>query len=108
MFTHEPYNLNNFMQMNANCPVCHLQFEVEPGFFWGAMYVSYSLSVTFMLLIGGAILLLSNGEAGFWTYIIPIVGTLLIGSPLTYRYARVLMLYFFSPIKFNKNLVVKS
>ena len=108
LFTHGAYNLSKFMEMKSHCPVCNLQFEVEPGFFWGAMYVSYALTVGMMLVIGGAILLISSGNAGFWTYIIPIVGTMVISSPLTYRYARLLMVYFFSPFKFKIELANKK
>src|ERR1700758_311318 len=31
--------------MNTTCPVCGHRFEREPGFFQGAMYVSYTLGV---------------------------------------------------------------
>ncbi|GAB3978960.1 hypothetical protein GCM10028806_43230 [Spirosoma terrae] len=31
--------------MHENCPVCGLRYEAEPGFFTGAMYVSYALYV---------------------------------------------------------------
>ncbi len=108
LFTHGAYNLSKFMEMETHCPVCDLQFEIEPGFFWGAMYVSYFLTVGMMLVIGGAILIFSHGNAGFWTYIIPIISTMIGASPLTYRYARLLMLYFFSPIKFNYKLANKK
>jgi hypothetical protein len=108
MFLHPAWKLNKFTEMETHCPVCDLQFEIEPGFFWGAMYVSYALTVAMMLIIGGAVLLLTNGRAGFWTYIIPIIGTLIICSPLTYRYARVVMLYFFSPVRFNPDLANKK
>lgn len=30
---------------NTNCSHCNLKFEKEPGFFIGAMYVSYGLAV---------------------------------------------------------------
>ena len=107
MFNYPFYNLKKFMEMDTNCKVCGLKYEVELGFFWGAMYVSYALTVGLMLVIGGLILFLSGGEAGFYTYIIPIVSALILSSPLTFRYARVLMLYFFSPIRFNPDLAKK-
>lgn len=107
MFNYPFYNLKKFMEMDTNCKVCGLKYEVELGFFWGAMYVSYAITVGLMLVIGGLILLLSDGKAGFYTYIIPIVSALILSSPLTFRYARVLMLYFFSPIRFNPDLVKK-
>ena len=34
-----------FSATNEFCPQCGLRFEAEPGFFWGAMYVSYGLNV---------------------------------------------------------------
>ena len=33
------------------CKNCSFQFEIEPGFWFGAMYVSYALSVFFSLLV---------------------------------------------------------
>src|SRR5689334_512492 len=34
-----------FLAMNEKCPVCGLRFEREPGYFLGAMYFSYLLSI---------------------------------------------------------------
>jgi hypothetical protein len=108
MYTHSFYNLKHFTGMNETCPVCKIKFEVEPGFFWGAMYVSYAFSVAIMLSIGGTILFLSHGKADFWSYIIPIVSSYILFSPLSYRYARVVMIYLFSAIEFNPDLAKKS
>lgn len=108
MFKYGAYNLKKFSQMHEHCPVCNLKFEIEPGFFWGGMYVSYAFSVAIMLVMGGAILLLSDGKAGFWTYIIPIIGSFIGLSPVSYRMARVFMIHFFSPIRFNPKLANKN
>ncbi len=35
----------NFPKMNSHCTHCGTAFEKEPGFFVGAMYVSYGLGV---------------------------------------------------------------
>lgn len=32
-------------KMRENCEVCHYKFDREPGYFLGAMYVSYGLAV---------------------------------------------------------------
>ena len=37
--------------MRDACPVCGLRFEREPGYFLGAMYVSYGLSIPPVLLL---------------------------------------------------------
>ncbi|MDZ4666661.1 MAG: DUF983 domain-containing protein [bacterium] len=107
MFNYPFWSLTKFMEMDTNCKVCGLKYEIEPGFFWGAMYVSYAITVGLMLVLGGSILWLTNGKAGFWTYIIPIISALILTSPITYRYARVLMLHLFSPIEFNPDKVKK-
>lgn len=31
--------------MNTNCPNCDYKFEIEPGFFIGALYVSYAFTI---------------------------------------------------------------
>lgn len=94
--------------MNETCPVCKLKFEIEPGFFWGSMYISYAFSVALMLIIGGTILLISHGKADFWTYIIPIISSFILFAPLSYRYSRVIMIHLFSPIRFNPKLAKKD
>jgi len=108
MFNYPAYNLKKFMDMDATCKVCGLTYEIEPGFFWGAMYISYAITTGMMLVLGGFILWVSSGNADFWGYVIPIVSAMLLSAPLTYRYARVLMLHIFSPIQFNPDLAKKG
>ncbi len=40
-----PYHLKNVLKMNENCSSCGLKYQIEPSFFYGAMYVSYGLNV---------------------------------------------------------------
>jgi len=42
-----------FPKMHERCPVCDLKFEREPGYFLGAMYVSYALALVIVALIAG-------------------------------------------------------
>jgi len=39
-----------FPRMHESCPVCDLKFEREPGYFLGAMYVSYAIGVVIVAL----------------------------------------------------------
>ena len=105
MFKKSALKLNGFTEMFDTCSVCGLTYEVEPGFFWGAMYVSYGITTGMMLVIGVLVYTISNHEARFWGYIIPIFLAMFLSIPFTYRYSRVLMLYYFSPVSFNKDLV---
>jgi uncharacterized protein (DUF983 family) len=40
-----------FPKMRERCPVCNLKFDREPGYFLGAMYVSYGLGIVIVTLI---------------------------------------------------------
>ena len=42
---HNPYIITQTMKMHENCSHCGLKYKVEPNFFFGAMYVSYGISV---------------------------------------------------------------
>lgn len=102
MFKHPATDLKRFMEMHEFCPTCGLRFEIEPGFFWGAMYVSYALTTGIMLVTCG-ILLLGFNDPDFWVYVVSITGIVLVTLPWIFRYSRVLMLYLFSPVRFDKN-----
>ena len=40
-----PLHLTKVLKMNENCSHCGLRYQLEPSFFYGAMYVSYGLNV---------------------------------------------------------------
>ena len=40
-----------FPKMHERCPVCDLKFNREPGYFLGAMYISYGLGIVIVALI---------------------------------------------------------
>ena len=44
-----------FPKMHERCPVCDLKFDREPGYFLGAMYVSYGLGIGVIALIATVI-----------------------------------------------------
>ena len=43
--TNNPYNFKHFDEMNRSCSHCGESFMREPGFYIGAMYISYAISV---------------------------------------------------------------
>jgi uncharacterized protein (DUF983 family) len=51
-----------FPKMFERCPVCDLKFEREPGYFLGAMYISFALGVLVMAPIAIFLWLLT----GWW------------------------------------------
>lgn len=81
-----PYKLNTLYKMNETCSHCKTRYQIEPSFFYGAMYVGYGLTVA----IGVAIFVTLNvifGVAVLPTFISIIVGIILL-TPVTSRTAR--------------------
>ncbi|MDB4196511.1 DUF983 domain-containing protein, partial [Flavobacteriaceae bacterium] len=35
---------------NDHCEQCKFKYEIEPGFWFGAMYVSYGIAVVFLII----------------------------------------------------------
>lgn len=103
MFETGPYHLVRFHHMNTYCPNCQLQLEPEPGFYQGAMYVSYGFTVAFMVIIS-IILYYLAGNPSEWTYIGVVVGFMVIILPLNYRFSRILFLYMFGGISYDEKL----
>ena len=104
MFKYKLLAFKSPLAVEDKCSVCNLKYEIEPGFFWGAMYFSYAFSVGMFLILSGIIYFIDS-EAPFWVYITTIVISTLLTSPLFYRYARVLMLHMFGEISYNPNYI---
>lgn len=100
VFTHPAYNLSKFDHMHEQCPVCGMYYEVEIGFFWGAMYISYGFSVGIVALVGVLLYTLAN-DPPIWVYLAAVTFIVISTTPLLFRYARILMLHLFSGVKFD-------
>jgi uncharacterized protein (DUF983 family) len=94
-----PYKLGSLYKMNETCSHCHTQYMIEPSFFYGAMYVSYGLTVA----IGVAIFVTLNVILGLevLTTFIGIVIGIIVLMPITARLARNIYINMF--IHFDKN-----
>lgn len=100
LFTHPWWNIFKFDKMYEHCSECGLRYEREPGFFYGAMYVSYAFTVGIML-VGGFVIYNFFGDPEPLGYIIPIVLISLLFVPFNFRISRVLFLYLFSGISYK-------
>lgn len=40
----------SLLRMNETCPLCEHRFQREPGYFLGAMYISYPMSVVVLAI----------------------------------------------------------
>ena len=80
------YHLKNIYKMHEKCSHCGLHYQIEPSFFYGAMYVSYGLTVA----IGVAVFIIAKIFLGLdlMTSFIAIIAGLLILMPITARLSR--------------------
>lgn len=93
-----PYtNLTKISDMPTNCPVCNQNYTPETGFYFGAAYVSYALTVAF----GVALLVASFvfGVREFKTFMWIIGIGLVILAPLTLRLSRTMWIHIFIKYK---------
>ncbi|MDH5365634.1 MAG: DUF983 domain-containing protein [Cyclobacteriaceae bacterium] len=99
MFAYSIGIISKFTRMNEYCNVCGLRFEVEPGFFIGAMYISYAVTVSILFITGIFMWLFDITDLLFFiTSVFVIIVTLL---PFIFRYSRVLFLHLFGGIKYD-------
>lgn len=92
-------------KMYEFCPHCGMKYEVEPGYFYAAMYVSYALNVAQVVTAGIATSVLSGGSDNPWLYLGVLFGIIFIMSPFNFRYSRVLLLHWLSPkVKYHPEL----
>lgn len=88
--------------MNDRCPHCDVRLQPEPGFYQGAMYVSYAFTVAVIALVG--LVLYLAGNPSEWTYIGTSIGVMLLLVPFNYRFSRIIYLYAFGGLKYNPQL----
>jgi hypothetical protein len=90
--------------MPEHCDRCGLKFNLEPGFFYGAMYIGYGISIaylsTFYLLL---LLILKDFEVEL--YFVLAIGSLLALTPIIFRLSRSIWLAIF--VKYNRNAIKK-
>lgn len=98
------YDLKNLTKNHEKCSNCGLRYEREVGFFFGAMFVSYALSVAFAVAIGVAVLVLFP-SASYKVYIVAILIGLVILSPFAYRLSRLIWINLFQKYEGDKKEV---
>lgn len=94
LFSHPATRLTKFTAMPDYCPVCGQSFEPEPGFYFGAMYMSFGFAVGIFAVVGVALYYLA-GDPPTWVYVAAVAGITVISTPLVFRYSRAVMLYLF-------------
>lgn len=93
-------NLKNNLKIHEKCEVCGLKYMIEPSFFYGAMYVSYALTVAMAVAIFVIGYFL---HLGLISSFIAILVLLIALNPLIMRISRLLYINMFVHFK-NKSI----
>lgn len=91
--TNNPFALKQFDKMYDKCLVCNEDFNKETGFYVGAMYASYALTVAYG--VGLFLLLVVLFDVDVLTFLITFTITLLLLLPWIFRKSRLLWINLF-------------
>lgn len=85
--------------MRERCPQCGHRFEREPGYFLGALYASYFLSLPLLGILATIFCLwVFPNWPPEWATLLSVVPYLLL-VPGVLRYSRVIWMYIDPPVK---------
>lgn len=83
-----PYNFSSIGKLHENCNICNRKLSLEPGFYYGAMYISYAFGVAHSVSFVVAKWVLGF-EMEFWNFIILVAGCLILLTPLYYTLSKI-------------------
>jgi uncharacterized protein (DUF983 family) len=93
MFSARLYS-TKFASMHASCPCCGQLYEPEPGFYYGAMYVSFAINVA--IFLASLFILHQLVEEVTMAMMISVILAVVVGLlPIIFRLSRILWLYIF-------------
>ena len=98
-----PYILKDTLKMHDKCSHCGTKYQIEPSFFYGAMYVSYAVGIAFA--VAAFVISFMFLGAGLLTAYIAIVITLIVFYPIIMRWSRNIWINIF--MHYDKKLVKK-
>ncbi|WP_339922375.1 DUF983 domain-containing protein [uncultured Cyclobacterium sp.] len=87
-------------QVNQCCPNCGVELVPEPDFYYGAMYISYALSVALFINVM-IILNYVFDDPELVVYIVSVVFFNIVLLPVMLRYSKVLYLYGLGKISYD-------
>jgi uncharacterized protein (DUF983 family) len=93
--------ISHFAEMNHQCPVCGASFEREPGFYYGAMFITYAFNAALVIVAGLAMFYLLSISEMTSLILIALLSVLL--TPFSFRFSRLIWLYWFGGLTYDPN-----
>lgn len=101
-FLGKSYNFKTVGRTHNRCPHCNEDFLREPGYYYGAMYVSYAIGVALFSIIYASYSLWFS-DYSVW-YPIGLIGFVsVVFGPYLYHLSKIVWISFF--VKFDPNKV---
>lgn len=91
-----PYHFSKIFDMPDHCPNCGQKFNLEPGFYYGAMYVSYGIGVAWLSTIYIAMMVLYP-ETTIPQYLLVGITSSILLIPYFFRLSRSIWIHLFVP-----------
>jgi hypothetical protein len=98
------YHLRHMAGMYKQCQKCGQPFELEPWFYYGAMYVSYAVSVFFSFSTAAIVFFIF--KVGLWTGVTLSCGMPFLIYPLIFRWSRLIWINVF--VKYDPHAVLNK
>lgn len=95
-----PLHFSKLLKMNEKCSHCGLKYQIEPSFFYGAMYVSYGLNVAISMAAFVITYIFFNSSLKI--AFIAILASNVVLFPFVLRWSRNIYINMF--VSFDKNL----
>lgn len=83
-------------KMNTTCDHCGHKYETEPGFFFGAMFVSYALIVAELIMV---FFLINPFSPSTEMILVAMFVVILVTSFTNFKYSRLIWMYMLTPVK---------
>lgn len=98
-----PYKIKDFFNMPDNCPKCGQDFQIETGFYLGAMYASYAITIAINVFVFASLTFLF--DFNLMLFLIVDAFVLLISMPYVVTVSRSIWLSL--NVKYDANAILK-
>ena len=98
-----PYDFKHLGDVRDNCDVCGLKYSREPGFYYGAMYVSYALGVAVFVTVWASCNLFFDNVSVGWQIWWVVFFTITL-SPYLFALSKIIWANFFIHYDANAKL----
>ena len=99
LFAYPIYKLGKLLKMKERCMSCGQTYHPEPGFYYGAMYVSYAVQVALFAAVFAGWKILESFEVvrgpEATDILLAVLIVLLPSMPWVFRFSRSLWIHFF-------------